>query len=315
MKTDLTIDPKTRYLIKTLSRTHRKDYENYVINAIWHRLGNPNLEVISQQYVADTYKKSGRSHFFIDLYFPALNLGIECDEAYHLDAGQAAKDRQREVTIFDILYKITADNYEAIHIPVTGQFHELEGAINSAVERIQQRIRKINPPLWQIETPETYYKNKATITISDRMGFSSINKTCNVLFAAGRKEIAGGASRAYFSLPAFTGTELEGFKLWFPKLAIPVIDEQGNQQLIAATHTGWHNQLADGGAVIIERNEKNQSYIPDLKKRIVFMKYKDPLGYNEYKFVGIFEHERAESGVTYFRRIRVDCPLIHATSN
>jgi hypothetical protein len=303
------IDPKTRYLIKTLSRTHRKDYENYVINAIWHRLGNPNLEVVSQQYILDTNKKSGRSHFFIDLYFPALNLGIECDEAYHAEVEQAARDQHREVTIFDILYKITAENYEAIHIKVTGSFQELEGAISRAVERIQRRISELNPPLWQIETPEEYYKNKSTISISDRKGFSSINKTCNVLFAAGRKEIAGGASRAYFSLPAFTGTELEGYKLWFPKLAIPVIDEQGNQQLIAATHTGWHNQLAEGGAVIIERNEKNQSYIPDLKKRIVFMKYKDPLGYNEYKFVGIFEYERIEDGSTYFRRIGGECIL------
>jgi hypothetical protein len=304
------IDPKTRYLIKTLSRTHRKDYENYVINAIWHRLGNPNLEVVSQQYILDTNKKSGRSHFFIDLYFPALNLGIECDEAYHAEVGQAARDQHREVTIFDILYKITAENYEAIHIKVTGHFQELEGAISRAVERIQRRISELNPPLWQIETPEGYYKNKSTISISDRKGFSSINKTCNVLFAAGRKEIAGGASRAYFSLPAFTGTELEGYKLWFPKLAIPVIDEQGNQQLIAATHTGWHNQLAEGGAVIIERNEKNQSYIPDLKKRIVFMKYKDPLGYNEYKFVGIFEHNRIENGSTYFKRIDVECTIL-----
>jgi hypothetical protein len=304
------IDPKTRYLIKTLSRTQRKDYENYVINAIWHRLGNPNVEVVSQQYVLDTYKKSGRSHFFIDLYFPALNLGIECDEAYHADSGQAVRDQQREVTIFDVLYKISADNYEAIHIRVTGKFGELEDAIMKAVERIQQRVREVNPPLWQIETPETYYKNKATISINDRKGFSSINKTCNVLFAAGRKEVAGGASRAYFSLPAFTGTELEGYKLWFPKLAIPVMDEQGNQQLIAATHTGWHNQLSEGGSVIIERNDKNQSYIPDLKKRIVFMKYKDPLGYNEDKFVGIFQHDRIEGGSTYFRRIVEECILL-----
>ena len=31
---------KKEYLIKTLSRTKRKDYENYVIGAIWHRLKN-----------------------------------------------------------------------------------------------------------------------------------------------------------------------------------------------------------------------------------------------------------------------------------
>ena len=104
------IDPKTLYLIRTLSRTKRKDYENYVINAVWHKLGNNDLEVVSQQYVEDVNKKTGRSHYFIDLYFPSLNIGIECDEAYH--KRQSKNDKVREVTIFDILYEIKANAYE-----------------------------------------------------------------------------------------------------------------------------------------------------------------------------------------------------------
>lgn len=47
-------DSKTIYLVKTLSRTKRKDYENYVINAIWQRLNNSDIEIVSQQYVEDT---------------------------------------------------------------------------------------------------------------------------------------------------------------------------------------------------------------------------------------------------------------------
>jgi hypothetical protein len=69
------------YLIKTLSRTSRKDYENYVINSIWTKLGNSEIEIVSQQYINDP--KDKRKHYFIDLYFPALKIGIECDEAHH----------------------------------------------------------------------------------------------------------------------------------------------------------------------------------------------------------------------------------------
>lgn len=29
-------DEKFHYIVKTLSRTKRKDYENYVLNAIWN---------------------------------------------------------------------------------------------------------------------------------------------------------------------------------------------------------------------------------------------------------------------------------------
>ena len=42
---------KLEYLAKTLSRTKRKDYENYVINAVWNRVNNKKLYPVSQQYV------------------------------------------------------------------------------------------------------------------------------------------------------------------------------------------------------------------------------------------------------------------------
>ena len=35
---------KLGYLIRALSRTKRKDYENYVVNAIWNRLAMGDVE-------------------------------------------------------------------------------------------------------------------------------------------------------------------------------------------------------------------------------------------------------------------------------
>ncbi|WP_406835471.1 AbaSI family restriction endonuclease [Lactococcus lactis] len=66
-------------MVKTLSRTRRKDYENYVLNAIWNRLGNLNIKPVSQQFI----RNEGKNGYFIDLYFPQLNIGIECDEVHH----------------------------------------------------------------------------------------------------------------------------------------------------------------------------------------------------------------------------------------
>ena len=71
------LNAKKEYLIKTLSRTKRKDYENYVIGAIWHRLNNLEIKPVSQQYV----KRSDDKYALLDLYFPQINVGIECDEA------------------------------------------------------------------------------------------------------------------------------------------------------------------------------------------------------------------------------------------
>jgi len=295
------IDPKTLYLIKTLSRTRRKDYENYVINAIWQRLADNDIEVVSQQYVEGG--KNGRSHYFIDLYFPSLEIGIECDEAYHKN--QSARDKEREVTIFDVLHGIKAGNskLKLIRIDVTGSFDKLQTRINKAVEIIKQRIADRNHPRWII-TAEEYYKNKCKISIRDRKGFKTIKDALNILFKAGYK----GGQRAEYAPAKFNGTPLEGCHVWFPQLAIR--DE--NNKLITPKGINWNNQLMENGKRIEMRNVKGKSsFKPDGIKRIVFAKNKDALGNNEYIFVGIFECVQENDGLSfYFNRIQEDCDLI-----
>lgn len=41
------MDKKLEYLVKTFSRTNKKDYENYILTCIWHRL----IKLVTQQYV------------------------------------------------------------------------------------------------------------------------------------------------------------------------------------------------------------------------------------------------------------------------
>lgn len=61
-------DRKREYLIKTLSRTKRKDYENYVINAIWHKLNRLDVQPVTQQYI----RRSDGKYALVDLYFPQI---------------------------------------------------------------------------------------------------------------------------------------------------------------------------------------------------------------------------------------------------
>lgn len=44
-------DPKRDYLIKTFSRTKRKDFENYILNSIWNKLNRLDIQPVTQQYV------------------------------------------------------------------------------------------------------------------------------------------------------------------------------------------------------------------------------------------------------------------------
>ena len=66
---------KLDYITKQLRRTHNKKYENYVVTGIWHRLNDPTLKFVTQQYVM---RPDGRA--LTDMYFPQLQVHIEVDE-------------------------------------------------------------------------------------------------------------------------------------------------------------------------------------------------------------------------------------------
>ena len=113
-------------------------------------------------------------------------------------------------------------------------------------------------------------------------------------------------------MPKFRDTILEDHKLWFPKLAILIKDDNGVMKPIAATPSGWNNQLVDDGNIISEINENNQPSpkAKDGKKRIVFLKYKDALGISEYKFMGIFEFLKQVEGKNFYRKSNSICALL-----
>lgn len=300
-------DKKMVYLVKTLSRTKRKDYENYVINAIWNKLNNSEIEIVSQQYIFNP-KKDKKKHYFIDLYFPFLNIGIECDEAHHQDGKNKKADMIRETSIYDALHQIDNIGYIAKHIDVSKSFQEIQDQIEETVSFIKQKIIEIKPPKWEIMDADEYFRNRNEITIKDRIGFETIGKTCNILFSAEYKETSGGRRPSYFTPKTFKNTGYDGYKVWFPKLAI--VDENG--KMIAATDKGWNNQLINDGKELIEDNDnKELSDSHDKKNRITFAKYKDPLGDYAYKFVGIFKLNKIDnSGKRYYSRIDERCKII-----
>ena len=83
---------KVEYVARSLSRGTHKKYETFVINEIYSRLSNPNLEIATQQHVVT--KNDGTK--YIDLYFPQLKIAIEVDEWYHNSEDQAERDKKRE---------------------------------------------------------------------------------------------------------------------------------------------------------------------------------------------------------------------------
>lgn len=315
-------DEKTRYLIKTLSRTKRKDYENYVVNAIWNRISKK-IRPVTQQYVSNPYDE--RRHYFIDLYFPLINMGIECDELQHI--ANCDDDIERESVIgFTIQHELSKvklnDNYEVCHVKIYEEiegndgekthrmlsYEELESQIDDAVKKINKRLEEISDEEiehdWNILWPAEYFKDKTKIKTSENVIFKTQREINTIIFNTDYALQKGG-----YKLPTFEGNSLfNNHIVWYPQLVI----EKPNGEKLA--RTDWYNQLLDGGTVIEEYHATRVDEHDPNEKKIVFAKDKDYLGNDGYKFVGIFAldgNRNENEHVTWvYKKISDECPII-----
>ena len=303
------MDAKLVYLAKTLSRTKRKDYENYVVNAIWNRINDPRLVPVMQQFIKD---KEG-NHYYIDLYFPQLKIGVECDEGYHSSKEQKVLDAERELTIFDVLKQVDERDYFALHVDVTKSYQDVETQINAHVATIKYKIEEFNiEDGWAkqfcsnedsddqraIEIEE-YFSDKEYITIHDDIIFPSNKYVYNVILGQNYSCHLMHGGEPFRKLYTEYGYE-EGTFPWFPKLTVS-----------KPTKKGYYNLLSKDGSEIyeyIDDPEKNMQrkaegrYIG--KKRVVFSQVKDSTtGVAGYRFVGFFigDHYDENGTITYKR--------------
>lgn len=282
---------KLNYLVKTLSRTKRKDYENYVINRVWNRLDDPEIKPISQQYV----KRPNGRYALIDLYFPQLNLGIECDEFQHAQVKNEDEKTQDEMRTEDLLSAV--ENYEEIRIPIyqtikNGATEKLEflsladinKSIDDAVEKIKQIKEKTTDFIpWSDKTDMELAKEQGFIHNHDNFHFR-VNSEIRDLFGLGNTK----SQRCFYKINHKTDDHL-----WLPHLAITIDADK----ITAGSSYGYINLYSMKDGVIYEHlvhNKKSQESLaksmrePEDFNRITFAKSRDNLGVMGFKFLGIF---------------------------
>lgn len=300
-------DYRRDYLVRTLSRTTRKDYENYVINAIWNRLAMSDVKPVTQQIV---YHPDGH-HSFIDMYFPQLNIGIECDEGYHDDEDQHKRDVRRELIIVDVLSQVKADTYEVEHVHAGRPYSMFEQEIDDAVTKLRYKVEQLKAAgafvPWNATEWRTYFAGRDTITVTDDIGFPRIVDAVNTL-CDDRK---AGYQSAFFIPSGFREPYGDTYHIWFPKLAV-----KGN-----AVTRGWNNQLSLDGQFIEEFNEDDPGVVDRVgpegvptDKRVVFAQMLNPATrVRDYRFVGVFQRIANGCGDSCrrYERISDSFPVIH----
>ena len=140
---------KFEHLAKMFNkRTKRKDYENFIVNAIYNRVGNFELMPITQQYVRNTQPNTNdpREYYLMDLYCPQINYGVEVDEMQHTQEYHRILDEEREEAIREAI-GCTERRIKLYHKVEEGNavmrsFDEINSQINECVKEIQELIKK-----------------------------------------------------------------------------------------------------------------------------------------------------------------------------
>ncbi|PRY81416.1 AbaSI family restriction endonuclease [Alkalibacterium olivapovliticus] len=263
---------KVEYLIKTFSRTRRKDYENYILNAVWQKINFLNMRPVTQQYV----KGENNEYYLIDLYFPQINVGVEVDEAFHKN--NIESDLKRELTIEEKLSSIReASLFELKRIDATLPLQNLMERIDIVAAEIKEKIVDMKISKWDTDVSiKERIKKNGYLSIDDFYRFRVITDVANQLFFKNYK----GYQKASFVV----NVDDEVAQVWFPTISTEAKEE----------HNQWLNYLNEDWSVITEENIREDGkttnhQIGDL--RVVFAKIKDNFGKFSYRYIGNFRLE------------------------
>ncbi|MFS0713327.1 AbaSI family restriction endonuclease [Microbacterium sp. 2P01SA-2] len=334
------------YLARTLSRTKRKDYENYVLGAVWNRLSSEtreHIKPVSQQ----TVRGSDGRLFYLDLYFPQLNIAVECDELHHLRQKdddilresnvRAALDPVDDPDVFATISAISADaGCRILRVPVpeapkaagkdaaeSAPVHTLtletfEAAINTQVAEIETASREARErsdfvswnELDARDEPERFYRERTEFAMEDAVVFSTIGEICNVLLGAGYSADLN-RTRGYFTPRSLAATrrssnDLSDVKLWCP-----------SEVRVSGARAAWGNTLSPDGQELREHDRRSDAEKTKAGRsaadhpRITFLKVKDPVtGRSGYRFVGLFQPHSIDGDVRVYRRSDTRFPIV-----
>ena len=264
---------KKEYIRRQISRTNKKDYENYVITRIVHGIDDLNVKFVTQQYVK---RPNGRG--LADLYFPQINYFIEIDEGHHLNQMEADKVRDADFEdatgVIPKRIDVATKSIEEINVQINAVTREIKALIKDKKRANQWTdwdiLNEMNPDKWIA---------KKKIHIDDKVAFRKIVDGCKCMGLNYAGYQRAGANHPYE----------ENTLIWFPKLYL-------NKE--------WANDFDEEKGIILEKNiesdEKRVAHVNSClndkrQRRIVFARVKGMLGDVQYRFRGVFILDRSAS--------------------
>lgn len=280
---------KDDYILRALSKISHKRWEHYIINRIFHRLNDPDLEFVCQQCI----RKEGRSGkiYLADLLFPQLKLYLEIDEAHHDSDEAKVADGIRRLDIMEatgfIEKRIPANNTTLDKI----NYLVDEFILLVRDRKAQQEAQGVFHP-WDYGIRYTAKKhiNAGFIEVGPYAVFR-YRKDALQCFGYGDKgHHQSGSWRVPQTVVKAIGLDGD-VMVWFPRLY-----KAGE----------WDNSLSIDGDLITEKSlNPTRNYRETWRYRIVMAHSRDELNRTLYRFLGIFtqDEQLSSEGVNVFKRL------------
>lgn len=308
---------KTDYLAKQFShRTKRKNLENYVVNAIWNRVGDLNVRPVTQQLV-----RTDRGRKLVDLYFPQVKIAIECDEFYHAGEGQRQADLDRDLAIFETLRQVDedalAEDIQRISYADLRTDQEFDDRLTAVANLVKKHVEAAKArgefKEWTERRPDpvAYLKDRAYIdleeTVRDEIVFETYSEIYNSLFGTNFKRSSSRGLRSFTNLEKTRKIRYYGasYNSFGKKINLSI----GHLSAKARGSKGWNNTLSRDGKTITERSNdpKPGEFTdpqPDLRAWFVNRK-NSATGTDDgvYRFAGVFEWHSGDGTAREWKRV------------
>lgn len=305
---------KVSYLMEQFERMQGKDFENYVINAIYQRVGNPNLIPETQTYA----KRNNGKYALLDLYFPQINVWVEVDEPRHELCKDEDKIREMEVrknnvniikaldektvdinnlTAYDILASANQydiENAKLERISYTDDIDELNKEIDDVVIVIKNKIKDLKQPLkWEnYKDKLNEIKEKNKLTRNDEIYFYTNKQVLNDVFGANLKSYGRGHRTC------------KNYGIWFPNIYI-----EGMKPSL------WKDVLSKNFNTILEELNEDKYVEGITMPRITFIRYRGYKNKLYIKFLGVYEFVGRDKNKREFRCISQEINLKECAKN
>lgn len=277
-------DYKLDYITRLFRKISNKRFEAYVIQRIWDLLNDNRIRFVTQQYFR---RDEAGKYALTDLYLPQINMIIEIDEGQHI-----ANEYQDALRSEDIMQIKVVEGVHIERIALCDKntlkaftMDEVHQQIDAVVKKIKDAVAQMGNEFqpWENDlwTPE-YYKRKGCFRVVDDDYIKSIDDAATVFDTKAKH-------RGFLRAAGFDVPDKDNVIVWCPA--------KNNKQ--------WSNVLVVEGSqtFIYEYNndpKKRATHVRNhvaktAETRITFFREKDDLGFNFYKFVGVFVIDKTES--------------------